>query len=100
MRDSTGVPAPNIAGGIVPGTMIAGLMVLLAALALGWIEAGPWRPAACGACLLGAIAVSAVFSFEMKTDGGTLVFLALPLTLLGAVLTLCLIPDMVLVWIS
>ena len=100
MRDTTGGPASTIAGAIVPGTLIAGLMALMAALALGWIQAGPWRPAACGACLLGALAISAAFSFEMKTDGGTVFFLALPLALLGAVLTLCLMPDMVLAWIS
>jgi hypothetical protein len=100
MRETTDGPASTIAAGLVPGALIAGLMALMAAAALGWIHAGPWRPAVCGLCLVGALAISTLFSFEMKTDGGTVFFLAMPLLLLATVLTLCLMPDMVLVWIS
>lgn len=100
MRETTDGPTSTIAAGLVPGAIIAGLMALMAAAALGWIQAGPWRPAVCGACLIGALAISTLFSFEMKTDGGTVFFLAMPLLLLATVLTLCLMPDMVLLWIS
>lgn len=100
MRETTGGPASAIVGGIVPGVLIAGLMALMAGLALGWVHAGPWGPVASGACLFGALAISVFFSFELKAEGGTVFFLALPLALLATVLSLCLMPDMVLAWIS
>lgn len=100
MRGATGGPSSAIMGGMAQGALVAGLMILTAGLALGWIQAGTWGSAASGACLFGALALSVAFSFEMKADGGVLFLLALPLFLLATVLSLCLMPDMVLAWIS
>lgn len=93
-------PTSAWAGGLVPGAVIGGLMTLAAALVLGWVQWGAWRDPAAFACLAGALVASVAFSFDLKDDGGTLFFLALPLTLLAAVLAICLMPDMVLAWTS
>lgn len=87
-----------ILGTALPGILIAALMALLMGLSTGQINAGAWQTWAWTLCLAGALAASAGFFLELRTDGSTVFFLMLPLVFLAAVITLCLVPDMVLVW--
>lgn len=88
----------SIIGTAVPGLLIAILMAVLMGLSTGKIDAGAWQSVVWTLCLGVALAASAVFFLELRTDGSTVFFLMLPLVFLIAVISLCLIPDMVLAW--
>jgi hypothetical protein len=100
MREHQQSATRAIIGTAAPGILIAVLMSLLMCISTGQINAGSWQTWASVLCLAGALAASAGFFLELRTDGATVFFLMLPLVFLAAVISLCLVPDMVLTWMA